>query len=487
MNTFLLLPSHLFPLDHLKAYKQHKLIMIEGLDYFARYKYHKKRLVFFIESMRNYRDSLKEKGYQVTYIPLDKKKTFLEALDEVMKGCELLEMFAVEERYLDQALREYCQDKGMGYKTYPSPLFLQTEEEMDGYFQKRKTVRMQHFYEGMRKKQDILLEKGKPKGGKWSFDAENRKPLPKSQHIPRKKFPKPSPHQKEVRALVEKMFPDHPGSTEDCWLPVTRKQALLWLEEFIEVDLLLFGPYEDAISDRDPFLFHSVLSPLLNIGLLTPKEVIDRVLEQKKIPLNSLEGFIRQVIGWREFIRGIDRAFGAKEASSNFFGHKRKMTSSWYSGDTGIVLLDKTIQKAVQWGYCHHIERLMVLSNLMLLSEIHPKEVFVWFMELFVDSADWVMGPNVYGMGQFSDGGIFATKPYICGSNYLLKMSDHKKEESCLIIDGLYWRFVEKKKRFLQTQPRLNMMVKLFEKMPQERKKQLRALAEQFLHQKTKL
>jgi len=289
-----------------------------------------------------------------------------------------------------------------------------------------------------------------------------------------------------VCALVEEFFPDHPGSTEGCWLPATREGARRWLKAFIENYFVQFGPYEDAITPRDPFLFHSVLSPLINTGLLTPQEVLDGVLDQRGIPLNSMEGFVRQVMGWREFIRGIDECFGEKQAKSNFFKHKRKLTQSWYTGETGIVPLDDVIQKVMTYGYCHHIERLMVVSNCMLLCEIDPKEVYRWFMELFVDSADWVMGPNVYGMGQFSDGGIFATKPYICGSNYLLKMSSYKKGEWCTALDGLYWRFVDKHRAFFAKQPRLNMMTKTLDKMDGDRKNELFASAEAFIKRHTR-
>ena len=223
---------------------------------------------------------------------------------------------------------------------------------------------------------------------------------------------------------------------------------------------------------RDNILFHSALSPFINIGLLTPQEILDEVLKSGKTKrLNSLEGYIRQLIGWREFMRGIYQNYDDYFQKTNFFNHKRKMKKSWYTGETGLPPLDYAINNANKYAWSHHIERLMILSNIMNLCEIQPKKVFNWFMEMFMDSSDWVMSPNVYGMGLFSDGGTFATKPYICGSAYFLKMMHFKKGDWCNIMDGLYWRFIEKNKKFFLKNPRLSMMARILEKMKPEEKK----------------
>ena len=194
--------------------------------------------------------------------------------------------------------------------------------------------------------------------------------------------------------------------------------------------------------------------------------------------MNSIEGLIRQIMGWREFIRGIYHNFSEIQENRNFFNHQRKLTSAWYDGTTGIVPVDNAIIKVNKYGYLHHIERLMVMSNVMLLCEVDPKEVHRWFNEMFVDSMDWVMGPNVYGMGQFSDGGIFATKPYICGSNYLIKMSDYKKGQWSDELDALYWSFIDRNRDFFSKNPRLSMMVNLFDKMSEEKKSNILILSE---------
>jgi deoxyribodipyrimidine photolyase-related protein len=271
-------------------------------------------------------------------------------------------------------------------------------------------------------------------------------------------------------------------------MPTNRKEALLWLENFFENKFLNFGNYEDAIRSDNNFLFHSAISPVLNMGLLTPDEVVKKTLEfaeLNSIPINSLEGFIRQIIGWREFIRGIYHHKGNEETNSNFWNHHGKLTSHWYEGTTGIAPLDDAIKDCIKYGYTHHIPRLMVICNIMNLSKIHPNEIYKWFMEMFVDSSDWVMVPNVFGMGTFADGGIFATKPYSCGSNYILKMSNYKKDEWCDIVDGLYWMFMNDNVSFFKSNPRLAILVKSLERMKNERKELIFGKAIDFINSKT--
>jgi deoxyribodipyrimidine photolyase-related protein len=284
---------------------------------------------------------------------------------------------------------------------------------------------------------------------------------------------------------VRREFPDHPGDPDDFWLPTNRKQALAWLDDFLEYRFADFGPYEDAIHSEHAIMNHSVLTPALNLGLLTPDEVVEKALAHKDlVPLASLEGFVRQVIGWREFVRGIYRGY-PDQGETNFWNHTRKLGATWYTGETGLEPLDLAIKRTLKRGYNHHIERLMVIGNVMLLCEVHPKEAHRWFMELYVDSSDWVMGPNVYGMSQMSDGDVFATKPYICGSSYILKMSDLKKGFWCDIMDGLYWRFIERHRDYFARNPRLAVMPKALDRLDPERKKRIFAAAEAFLRKNT--
>ena len=262
-------------------------------------------------------------------------------------------------------------------------------------------------------------------------------------------------------------------------MPLTREDALKSIDHFLEIKFENFGIYEDAILQNDTIMFHSALSPSLNMGLITPKDIVDKVLlftEAKKIPLNSVEGFLRQIIGWREFIRGVYQQHGETQKESNFFNFSGILNESWYSGTTGIPPLDDAINFSNRYGYTHHINRLMVISNIMTLCEVHPRQVYRWFMEMYVDSSEWVMTPNVFGMGTFADGGIFATKPYICGSNYILKMSDYKKGNWSKIWDALYWEFIKDERSFFLKNPRMAMMVRLYDKKTSEMKNEYKKL-----------
>ncbi|MDC3113110.1 cryptochrome/photolyase family protein, partial [Pelagibacteraceae bacterium] len=343
-----------------------------------------------------------------------------------------------------------------------------------------------NFYKIARTKTDILMDNNKPKGGKWSFDEDNRKKLPKDIKIPEMITAIETKHTKVLKQQIDNIFKNHPGEVDNFWLPTTYDEAVKWLDYFIMKKFNLFGDYEDAVDTNNNFLFHSALSPMINLGLLTPELIIERVKKvETKIKINSYEGYIRQIIGWREFIRGIYQNYDQQLEENNFFQHKNSLTKKWYDGTTGLDPLDHSIKNAQKYGYTHHIERLMVLCNIMNLCEIKPKEVYNWFMEMFVDSSDWVMSPNVYGMGLFSDGGIFSTKPYICGSSYFMKMMNFKRGNWNDIMDGLYWRFINKNRKFFQSNPRLNMMVNIYDKMNSERKNNIIKKANQFIQDNT--
>jgi deoxyribodipyrimidine photolyase-related protein len=288
----------------------------------------------------------------------------------------------------------------------------------------------------------LLDHQQKPIGGRWTYDDENRLKYPRGKTPPKVDFPKSSAFYAEAIAYTEKHFPDNYGNLNINFIyPATYTESKSWLDDFFKTRFSEFGAYEDAIVSGEIILHHSVLTPMMNVGLLTPQYIIEEALKYAgthEIPLNSLEGFIRQIVGWREFIRAVYELKGTTERTRNYWGFTRKIPPSFWNGTTGIEPLDITIKKVLETGYCHHIERLMVLGNFMLLCEFDPDEVYRWFMELFIDAYDWVMVPNVYGMSQFADGGIMATKPYISGSNYLMKMSDYKKGEWQDVWDGLF-------------------------------------------------
>ena len=487
------LGNQLFPLSHFEAQRNVPFFMAEDFGLCTYVRHHQQKIVLFLAAMRSFRDELEGAGFDVRYHELtDGSGAFLDRLAEVVESdlVDELRMFEVEDKAMEMALKGFAKERGLALTVLESPMFLCSRERFAGYLKGARRPFMADFYKAERRRLGLLLDDtGEPTGGRWSFDEDNRRKLPKNVEPPGVWPAAKTPHVSDVVALVQTHFSDHPGDATEFWWPTTREGALEWLEDFLKVRFAEFGPFEDAISTRSRTVFHSVLSPLMNLGLLTPDEVVSRAVEyaeQAEVPLQSVEGFVRQIIGWREFIRGVYQNFDDKQSTSNHFDHQRELTDDWYRGTTGIPPLDDTIRTALELGWTHHIPRLMVAANLMTLAEIHPQSAWRWFMEMYVDSSEWVMGPNVFGMGLFSDGGIFATKPYICGSNYLLKMSDFRKGEWCDVVDGLYWRFIYKHRAFFQSQPRLALMPRALDKLADERKERIFAAAEAFLGAHTK-
>jgi len=434
--------------------------------------------------------------YYADFISSDTKVKYIQSNDyqgiykifESLKENEV-HCYLTDDYLLERRINRYAKKHQVPLVRYTNPNFLNPENEVRDMLSKKKNYFMANFYAESRKKHGILLEKGdKPLGGKWSFDADNRKKVPKSTVIPKVKTPNLSNYIDEAKEYVEDQFANNYGNVDQFYYAITHTDAEEHLQHFINERLTLFGDYEDAMVADERWLWHSVLTPMLNVGLLSPKQVIHEVLtahQTQHFPLNSLEGFIRQILGWREFIRGIYSLEGVKQRTTNHFGYSRKIPESFWTGDTGIVPLDQTIKKLLKTGYSHHIERLMLFGNFMMLCEFDPDEVHRWFMEMYVDAYDWVMAPNVMGMGLFSDRGSFATKPYICGSSYILKMSDYPKGEWCEVMDGLYWKFIQDHKDFFLKNYRLAMMAKLLEKMDSVRKKRIFSKADEFIHQNT--
>ena len=489
-SLFLILGNQLFPHKHLRKYKDSTIFMCESFDLCTFQKHHKLKLILFLSSMRSYADELKKNKFKVNYIDLKKdfKISYEKKLENFIKKNKFEELisFEIEDKFFEKKISTLCKKNKIKLTFIQSPMFLNSRDEFKNYLSKTKKPFMANFYKIARAKIDILMENNKPKGGKWSFDEDNRKKLPKDIKIPEMITAKETKHTKVLKQQIDTIFKNHPGQVDNFWLPTTYDDAVKWLDYFIIKKFNLFGDYEDAVDTNNNFLFHSVLSPMINLGLLTPELIIERVRKvENKIKINSYEGYIRQIIGWREFIRGIYQNYDQQLEENNFFQHKNSLTKKWYDGTTGLDPLDHSIKNAQKYGYTHHIERLMVLCNIMNLCEIKPNEVYNWFMEMFVDSSDWVMSPNVYGMGLFSDGGIFSTKPYICGSSYFMKMMNFKKGNWNDIMDGLYWRFINKNRKFFQSNPRLNMMVNIYDKMNTERKNHIIKKANQFIRDNT--
>ncbi len=436
--------------------------------------FHKQKLVLHRASMSAYGDELRGLGHDVQ-ITVSYQNSFPSDLTD-------LHLAEPHDFILDKRLRRFAEARGIALHFHPTPAFLSPSEFLEEHIARRKKPFMATFYQAQRKRLGILVDAdGNPEGGQWSFDEDNRKKLPKSHTPPAPPSAPRHPHVEEAIGWVEKHFPGNPGSTENFRYPITRVDAREWLENFITERFTEFGNYEDAISTRHAFINHSVLTPALNIGLLTPQEIIDAALAKKGIPLNSMEGFVRQVIGWREFMHGIYRHRGVAIRTTNFFEHTRPVPKSFYDATTGIPPIDRIIRQLHDEAYCHHIERLMILGNFMLLCRFDPDAVCRWFMEFFIDAYDWVMVPNIYGMSQFADGGSFTTKPYISGSNYVLKMSDEKAGPWTETWDALFWTFVADHEALFLKNPRSSMMAKTWHRFPTAKQNHLRETASIFL------
>jgi len=491
MKLFIILGNQLFNPKYLSDYKDHIFFMAEDYGLCTFEKHHKLKILLFLSAMRSFKDELKSKNFNVIYKDVNKdfKSSYEKKLEKTVKEKKIKEItfFEIEDKFFEKRILNFGKKNSLQINQVKSPMFLMERQEFKDYLSKNKRPFMANFYKIVRTKMNLLMNKnGTPKGNKWSFDEENRKKLPNNIKVPVISKVKETKETTTLKKFINSNFKDHPGNTDKFWFPTTRKDASKWLDEFLKERIKLFGDYEDAVTDKSNTVFHSALSPLINLGLIAPEEIIEKLRKiENKVPMNSLEGYIRQIIGWREFMRGIYQNYDQRLDNTNFFNHKRKMKKSWYDGNTGLDPLDYAINNAKNYGWSHHIERLMILANIMNLCEINPKQVYKWFMEMFVDSSDWVMAPNVYGMGLFSDGGIFATKPYICGSSYFLKMMHFKKGPWCDVMDGLYWKFIDRHKKFFLKNPRLAMMVRVSEKMNKERKTRIFKAANNFIKENT--
>jgi deoxyribodipyrimidine photolyase-related protein len=459
-RAFIVLPNQLT--GSLPEGNFDRVVLAEDGRFFSDFNFHKKKLVFHRASLKYFQSSLERKKYNVSY--LDHRSLAKPAgLGEWLKKNTLkhIALYDPVDNELKARLEKEFKTAGVDVEFFSSPLFLCQPSDLDDFFADKKHYSMNSFYIFQRKRFEILLDNGKPRGGKWSFDKENRQKLRKDVNVPEIKRPPRNPFVREAERYVNQSFPDNPGSTENFFYPVTHQDADKWLDNFIQNRLDGFGPYEDAISVDHCFVFHSLLSPLLNSGLLTVPGVIAKVIDYSQshpIRLNSLEGFIRQVIGWREFMRAVYRLQGQKQKDSNFWGFEHTIPSRFYDAATGIDPVDHMIKRVLENAYAHHIERLMVLGNFMLLCEIAPNEVYRWFMELFIDAYEWVMVPNIFGMSQYADGGMITTKPYISSSNYIRKMSDFKPGAWCDIWDSLFWRFIHTHKKVFAQNARMKIM-----------------------------
>lgn len=468
----IIFPNQLFENSPLEK-KTDRLFLIEEKLLFSQYRFNKRKLVFHRASMKFYEAYMKNRGFSLEYIDAGSENSDIRNLIRSLKGLGIDEIHYIDpsDNWLQKRIRMSAEKEGIKLFEQQSPLFMNSLNELQEYFSGKNNFRQTGFYIWQRKKQGILLAGDtKPLGGKWTYDSENRMKYPKAKKPPVPWIPPENEYYVGATDYISRNFSGNPGAvSSEVRFPVTFDEARSWLRYFLKERFRDFGIYQDAIVAEDLFLHHSGLSPAINSGLISPAEVTETLLQfamKNDIPFNTTEGFIRQIIGWREFIRAVYEMKGSKQRKMNFFGFSRKIPLSFWQGTTGIEPVDIVINKVLRTGYCHHIERLMILGNFMLLCEFDPDEVYRWFMEMFVDACDWVMVPNVYGMSQFADGGLMATKPYISSSNYIKKMSDFRPGTYQKIWDSLFWRFVWVHRDYFAGNPRIGMIMKTLDNMP---------------------
>ncbi len=477
MNSIgLIFPHQLFEnhpvLEHTK-----QVYLIEDSLFFGdkhtKIKFHKQKILFHRASMKEYEQHLKQQGANVTYIEYDPIKTIVDIIPEIDQAENIICVDPTD--YLLQRRLQRCCESRITFLN--SPLFINTPTDNQSWHEQNPKYFMHEFYKHQRKRLNILIEPdGKPTGERWSFDDENRKKIPKSEipNIPVEPSNYSNTYVQEAHNYVLQKFKNHPGFTSTFWYPTNHHDAQIWFQEFLRVRFNKFGVYEDAMVSGQSILYHSVLSPLLNVGLLDPMQVLQQSItyaQENNIPINSLEGFVRQIIGWREYIRMLYEHHGTTMRRGNYWNHSKPINPGYWNASTDIDPIDESIHRILKTGYAHHIERLMLHGNFLFLNETNPDDVYRWFMEMFIDSYDWVMVPNVYGMTQNTSDGLMTTKPYISGSNYISKMSNYKKGPWNEIWDALYWSFVIKHLEKLIPNGRMFFVTNRASKFTDEQKK----------------
>ncbi|KAM3137927.1 hypothetical protein pb186bvf_010008 [Paramecium bursaria] len=497
LKIFIVLPVHLYKnIDILKDYE--KIIIFEDPFYFTQYNFHKLKLVYHRATMKNYYNYLfEELGEKIIYVSYNQ-----DILDELSRASELGIYDPIDKPVL-KAFNKIADTKDVKITVYENKSFLCTRKQLQEFHDenvikqngKKHYAHDQSFYRWQRRRLNILMPKNGKDPSPWTYDDQNRQNLEENQYVPLP--PKKIKHDcyEEAVDYINKEFPKNFGNLEETIYPIDHKSSEEWLQQFLEHKLTKFGPQQDAVHSDHPFMFHSILSPMMNIGLLTSDYIIEQTLQYEKkhkVHLPSFEGFIRQVIGWREYVRLLYVYEGEMQMNSNFFNSTNKLSEAWYLGTTQIPPIDHMVKKVIKYAYLHHIERLMYLGNFMLLAQIDPKEVFRWFMEVHIDSYEWVMAPNVYGMTQFADGGTMMSRPYLCSSNYFKNMSNFGKIKQTIkiqkeifdwkeVFDSLYYNFIYEKKDVLIKFYTSARAVGHWDKKTQQQQNQLIHVGSQYL------
>ena len=477
------------------------VLLMEVHDEASYVKHHKQKIVFFLSAMRHFARELEEEGLQVRYVRLDDPANTGSFDGEVGRAIlalrpDRLVVTEASEWRVSEAISEWSSRFGLPVDVLEDDRFLCSRIEFAEWVQGRKQLRMEYFYRVMRRKWGWLMEGDQPMGGKWNFDADNRKSLPKDVSIPERLIAEPDTETKAVLKLVSEKFEDHFGDLDEYGWAVTREDAMKVLAFFVEYSLPRFGDYQDAMKSGEPFLYHSVISPYLNVGLLNPKEVCEAALDaydNGHVEINAVEGFVRQILGWREYVRGIYWTYMPEYSESNYFGAKNKLPEFFWDGKTELNCLHQVVADTKRTAYAHHIQRLMVTGNFALLAGITPAEIEEWYLIVYADALDWVELPNVHGMVLHADGGILGSKPYAASGAYINRMSDYCREckfspkeklgEQACPFNYLYWNFLIQNEETLGGNPRMQMPYRNLRRMPDERREEIVRQSNHFLRE----
>lgn len=464
------------------------VLMAEVADEATYVRHHKQKIVLVLAAMRAFAERLRKSGHTVRYVALDDPDNTGSIAGEIERavaetGCDRLIRTRCGEWRLEQALNAVAERLGVPVEAREDSRFICPSGRFQTWAQGKRQLRMEFFYREMRRETGLLMEGDRPEGGEWNYDAENRKKLPAGTAAPRRtRFP-PGETTRAVMALVESRFPDHFGDLGTFDWPVTHDEADAALSHFLADILPSFGDWQDAMARGEAFLWHSLVSTSLNLGLLDPLDVCRRAeaeYRKGRVPLNAVEGFIRQILGWREFVRGVYWLKVPEYRKRNALDADRSLPWFYWSGETDMACVADVVSQTRRHAYAHHIQRLMVTGNLAMLLGVHPDEVDDWYMVVFADAYEWVEMPNTRGMATYADGGTVGSKPYAASGAYIDRMSDYcagcvydvkaKSGEGACPFNRLYWGFLERNRKVLRDNPRLAMPYRTLDKWPDERR-----------------
>lgn len=475
------------------------VLLVEVAEETTYVRHHPQKIALVLSAMRHFADALRDDGWTVDYVTLDDGANTGSFTGEIVRavgrhGPKRIVATEPGEWRVGRDMDGWADAAGLTVEIREDDRFLCSRHRFAAWAKGRKQLRMEHFYREMRRETGILMDGDTPVDGRWNFDAENRRRLPSDVTPPPVREIEPDAITREVLDLVRARFPDHFGDLEPFRWAVTRVEALDLLERFVRDRLPRFGDFQDAMVVDEPHLFHALLSPYLNLGLLGPREVVDaalRAYEDGLAPLNATEGFVRQILGWREFVRGLYWQLMPDWAETNALDARRPLPGFYWTGETDLRCLAEAIGQTRRYGYAHHIQRLMVTGNFALLIGAAPKAVNRWYLEIYVDAFEWVELPNTHGMALFADGGTLASKPYAASGKYIDRMSDYCRScrynvrettgEAACPFNALYWHFLDRNRDTLSGNHRLGMVYKTWDRMAPGRRAETLAAAERFL------